>query len=79
MQTSNIKLSAKARRVLGLIEAPAPRVRHPREALPPDNNLWKRGQFTSKDLGPCPPARHGSGVAQALPSRGPFSKEKSNV
>lgn len=79
MKSAPIKLSALARRVMGLTAPPAPRKRLPNEALPPENDLWRRPVLTLADLGSSVPMRPGATVAAALPSRSPFQKEDKNA
>ena len=71
-EPGHVILSAKARRVLGLTEAPAPRVRNKHEALPPACDLFARPLLTRDDFGTAPPMRLGASDALAVPSRGPF-------
>ena len=71
-QSVTIKLSEAARRRIGVDPMPGKRVRHPHEAMPPENNLWKRDVLTSADMGAIN-QRAGSDLAAMLPSRGPFA------
>jgi len=65
-------LSGKARKCIVGIAGYTPRKRHPHEAMPPENNLWKRDVLTSADMGAIN-QRAGSDLAAMLPSRGPFA------
>jgi hypothetical protein len=71
-QSVTIKLSEAARRRIGVDPMPEKRVRHQHEAMPPENNLWKRDVLTAADMGVVH-QRAGSDLAARLPSRGPFA------
>lgn len=65
-----IQLSSEARRKIG--GTFQPRERHPDEAAPQENDLWRRPMLTAADLGKTPYIRPGADTR--YPSRGPFAR-----
>lgn len=68
--TYSLELSSAARRAMGVHSKPAPRVRHPHEALPNTDDFRKRDPLCAADLGQPQYVRPGSGVPYR--SLGPF-------
>jgi hypothetical protein len=67
----NHRLAAHIRAVNG-ISVYAPRVRHPDEAPPRENDLFARPILTATDVGPAPFMRSGACDALKIQSLGPF-------
>jgi hypothetical protein len=68
--TYSLELSSAARRAMGVHSKPAPRVRHPNEALPPTDDFRKRPKLCAADLGGAQFVRPGADVVYR--SLGPF-------
>ena len=66
----SLELSAAARRAMGVHSKPAPRVRHPHEALPNTDDFRKRPKLCAADLGHVQYVRPGAAVPYR--SLGPF-------